>query len=101
MGEVARLVSTNEGRVERGCIQHAIRLVPSELVLDIDSRLGLDHETDETDAQKEGRVCVFLLRLEECLGVCRASTPHRRAATERRVGWGYGGTVPRTTSLIV
>lgn len=107
VGEVTGLVSMDEARGGRGgwgewgCVQHAIRLVPSQLVLDIDSRLRLDHETDQTDAQKEGRVCVFLLRLEECLRVCRASTPHRRATTKRRVGWGNGGTVSRATSLIV
>lgn len=104
MGEVTRLVSMDEARGvwgEWGFIQHAIRLVPSELVLDIDSRLRLDHETDQTETQKEGRVCVFLLRLEECLCISRASTPHRRTATKRRMGWGNGGAIPRTTTLIV
>jgi hypothetical protein len=101
VGEVAELVSMDAARGEWGCIQHAIRLVPSQVFLDIDSRLRLDHETDQTDSQKKGRVCVFLLRLKECLSIRRASTPHSRASTKRCMGWCNGRAVPRTTSLIV
>lgn len=39
--------------------QHTVRLVPSQFTLYMHSRLSLDGETDETQDQKHGRICVF------------------------------------------
>lgn len=39
--------------------QHAVGLVPFQLVLDVDGGLSLDNETDQRYAEEEGSVVVF------------------------------------------
>ena len=43
-------------------LQHAVRLLPLELMLDVDSSLRLHREADQAQGQKDGRVRVPLLR---------------------------------------
>lgn len=61
--------------------QHTIRLIPSQLMLDINRRLSLHDETNQTQPQKERRVCVFLLGGQLGLGIW-AATPHRAPSRE-------------------
>lgn len=55
----------NPGAV--GHVQHAIRLLPFELVLDIYGRLRLHSEADQTQGQQESSIRVLSPCLELCL----------------------------------
>jgi hypothetical protein len=70
-------------------------------MLYIHSRLSLHDKTDQTQAQKERRVSIFLPRRQLRLRI-GAATPHRAPPREQlRAGLEIGGIVARAAALLV
>ena len=63
-------------------VQHAVRLLPLQLVLDVHGRLRLHREADQAQYQKDGRVRVLSARLQMRLRLGVALVELVRAAAQ-------------------
>ena len=92
VGEVAgthilvRLWSIGRGgRESVANLQHAVRLVPVQIVLDIHRRLCLYRESDQAQSQEPCRVCISLpIRILGPLCSILLPKPRRSPPAERR-----------------